>query len=348
MRFFLGCFLFVPALAFAEPVSTSYWIKTEKDITRQFFVQNKNASERIGFLTVTCNSLFEVTYRLTTVKGVLTGRENLSIYASCGEFFENLPNHSWPSQISGAGDLKVASGSNDFDRMDLESMNQINEIFHRSQAIGKSTTNSLHHGKRTEEVYVFIPGVTLSARYYSGLAAQAFLSGRNVIYGTLPGQELYMASGLEKINPGTWLMYAEYLARLARSYGKKVIFIGQSTGAHLAIRMAEMNLVHGIVLAQPLVKNTWAQVGAATAGSWLAFKEESQFALYGMKLTEIPYQKINPEISVRVFLSDYDPFVYNPNTRAWAQSFAPQAKIEVRPLQSLSGLFYGHMNQPSL
>lgn len=329
----------------AQPIRTSFFQSFEKEQNRQFYVQQAGSSQRIDLLNVSCSNLMEVTYQLHNGGRIVSGFESLRQYSSCQEFFDQIHTHPWQRPVSGAEKLVIASQPSEFDHADLQAMTLVNETFHNYEKLQKTTTNSLHHGRKTKEVYVFFPGVTLSARYFYWLATQVFLSGKNVIYGTLPGQEQYpLLEG--KSDSGLWLLYAEYLARLAKSYGEKVILVGQSTGGLLAIRMAEVKLADEIILMQPLIKNTWLHQGSVELGAKLVFKAESQLALNGMKITEMPFQKIDPNIKVQIYFADYDPFVYNPNSKEWIRNFAPHAISKTVPLKSPQDLFMGHMNRP--
>lgn len=211
-------------------------------------------------------------------------------------------------------------------------MGIMNQTFHGPNPKDWQNTRSFHFDKKTKEVYVLIPGIWTDRNYLADLAAIIHAKGHNVLYGTLPGHE-NIPFNADRANPTLWLEYADTLTRFARVYGEKVVIVGQSTGGQLAVRMAERNLAEGIILLQPLIKNTDAFNKNIEAASKF-LRGDNAFAgpfakmfKHALALTHMPYKKLDPSIKVRVHLADMDPIVYNPNTREWVKTYAPQAQI---------------------
>jgi pimeloyl-ACP methyl ester carboxylesterase len=224
-----------------------------------------------------------------------------------------------------------------FDLQDFENLELVNSMFYKD--IARFGTLSLQHGHFTDKVYVFLPGLFLSGQQFLSQAVQKFYLGSNVIVGTYPGQETSALEG-NKNNVGTWLAYTEYITRMARQYGKKVILVGQSTGGELAIRMAEQRLADGLILFQPFLGMNRLKLAAMkylnTYPDWeLGFKIPilKSTALQALKIGNVaqillksPHEKIN--IPVDILVCDNDNVVSPADTLAWAKEYAPQATIQ--------------------
>ena len=230
-----------------------------------------------------------------------------------------------------------------FEVQDQLLMSIVNQTFHGPDPKEWENTRSLHHDSKTNEVYVLIPGIWTDRNYLAGLAAIIHAKGHNVLYGTLPGHES-MPFDANRASPTVWLQYADTLTRYAKVYGDKVVIVGQSTGGQLAVRMAERNLADGIILLQPLIKNTDSfNKNVESAVKFL--RNDNTFMgpfpkmfKHALALTHMPYKKLDPSIKIRVFLADNDPIVYNPNTREWIKAYAPHAEV----LRSSRVWVFGH------
>ena len=146
---------------------------------------------------------------------------------------------------------------------------------------------------------------------------------------------------------GLWLNYADYLSRLAKQYGQEVILVGHSLGGHLAIRLAEENLVQKIILLQPMVGVCPLNRKLMDWGAALPMKEYysvwTKGAQQSIRLTAYTYRPIPSQISVAIYLASRDFAVDNEKTLNWAREFAPQARIFTNPHQHFA---LDHLIQP--
>lgn len=229
-------------------------------------------------------------------------------------------------------------------------MSIMNQTFHGPNPKDWENTRSLHHDKKTAEVYVLIPGIWSDRNYLAGLAENLHAKGHNVLYGTLPGHE-NIPFDANHASPSLWLQYADTFVRYARVYGDKVIIVGQSTGGQLAVRMAERNLAEGIILLQPLIKNT-DEFNKNVESAVKLLRNDDTFVgpfpkmfKHALALTHMPYKKLDPSIKIRVFMADHDPIVHNPGTREWIKTYAPHAEVRKSSMAWVFG--HGDRNESS-
>lgn len=226
-------------------------------------------------------------------------------------------------------------------------MANLNETFYRStKARG---TFSLHHGHQTETVYIFLHGLFGDGAESLKAAKEKFSEGANVIVGTLPGHEKQSLSSADN-SAGVWMEYAEFLGLVARRYGKKVVFIGKSTGANLAVRAAESGHADELVLLQPLFAlNPYLKAGVKT-GRWVprqlrigkspscvvshvlgrskvSIEDVLNAADQAETLAHVDYRPIQAKVPVKIYIADKDPVVSRKAILEWAKTYAPHAKL---------------------
>lgn len=233
-----------------------------------------------------------------------------------------------------------------FVREDREFMEQIHQTFHK--AWPRSGTASLQHGHPTETVYVIIHGLFGDGEESRKTAQKMYAEGANVIIGTLPGHEMRNLKASDN-SAGVWLEYAESLGMIARHYGKKVVFVGKSTGANLAVRAAESGYADQLILIQPMFGLTNYVKAGMRIGELLPKKFKKQengcvtegflgrtganlqdvlnAAQQAETLTHVEYRPLKPSIPVEVYMADKDPVVSRKAIETWAQTYAPQAKL---------------------
>jgi len=224
-----------------------------------------------------------------------------------------------------------------FDKWDQTTMTQINKTFYKN--IDRFGTMSLQHGRPTDTVYVFLPGLYMTGTQFLYAAEFKFWQGSNVIVGTLPGHESNAMKATEN-DIGTWLTYTDFLCDIARRYGKKVIVVGQSTGATLAVRAAESGKADGIVLFQPFFRLTKKISRALGIGNLLPenllnfnigmgnLNDIKKIANEDQRLLLVTKQRIPSEIPVDLYVSDNDSIVSSEESLAWAARYAPHARIQ--------------------
>lgn len=235
---------------------------------------------------------------------------------------------------------------NSFQLQDSELMAGLNKTFHKSPQAGQ--TLSLHHSEKTELVYVFLHGLFGDASESMEAARKKFSEGANVIVGTLPGHENQALKSADN-SAAVWMEYATYLGRVARRYGQRVIFVGKSTGANLAVRAAEEGLADELILIQPLFAlNPYLKAGVEVGRHLLKEKQKKNVGcLMGevlgrnridiedvlnatdqaVTLSRLEYRPLNPQVPVLIYIADRDPVVSQKATRKWVKRFAPQAKF---------------------
>lgn len=242
----------------------------------------------------------------------------------------------------------AASEGPEFLRQDREFMSHIQTTFHK--ASGVSGTRSLHHGHKTETVYIFLHGLFGEADDTMKNAKKKFKEGSNVLVGTLPGHENHQLKEYEN-SAGVWLEYAEYLGLVARRYGKKVIFVGSSTGANLAVRAAESGYADELILIQPLFEfsnyskaglqvgkrlskklrmraDVGCVVGRMLGRDGINLEDVLSAVQQANSLAKLPYRKIPALVPVDIYLAERDPVVSRKAIEKWATDFAPQAKLQ--------------------
>lgn len=327
----------------------------ENSYRRTYYLRWKNGEFRIGFLSANCHKGKEDVYiYFHYYRQAESKYGSRTTNKSCSEFLDQFEKEKDWAQYFYFDDKAPLSElifeESQFDIEDRNWMAHINEVFHGNKSIVNHTTRSLHHGKKTKEVYILLPGIAVWNTYMDELSSKLFFQGSNVIFGALPGQEIRNQKGAfisELAHPAVWLQYAETLSRLAKSYGEKVIFVGQSTGGNLAVRMAEQGLVDGIILLQPLIGTTAVHKSGAYAIDGLLNSKSklvhgfSYMATHALALEKLPYKKLNSTIKIRIYIADYDPVVYSPSTVEWVKNFAPQAEV----VKSTKSFFNGHMDR---
>jgi pimeloyl-ACP methyl ester carboxylesterase len=237
--------------------------------------------------------------------------------------------------------LTKTVAATEFDLQDQANLARLNDVFYRQvQDFG---TLSLQHGKPTDEVYIFLPGLYWSGRQFLDQAMEVFWRGSNVLVTTMPGfdRHVYLAAESE---PAMWLAYTEWVARMARQYGKKVILVGQSTGGQLAIRMAESGLADGLILFEPFlgmrtVTDGLLRFGNKLPDAWLDLriphvqsspKDLLQIGLLDQKLLPLPHRKIASTIFVDITILDNDLVVAPSAIEDWVKLYAPHATVRHR------------------
>ena len=157
--------------------------------------------------------------------------------------------------------------------------------------------------------------------------------------GTLPGHEKINWLAAEN-DVGTWLMYSDFLIDIAHKYGKKVIVVGQSTGANLALRAFGKSKIDGLILFQPffglnkLVESTIA-VAQNIPDRFLNFRfgkynlsEALKLGIEDQRLLQLPYTSIPPEVPVTMYVADFDTVVSTKASLEWAARYAPHSTIK--------------------
>ncbi len=112
----------------------------------------------------------------------------------------------------------------------------------------------LTHPYQTEYVYVYLHGITDSAYQGKDIARSLYLEGHNVLSARLSGHGIDSAN-INNIELADWRADVDNAIRQARPLGRKVILIGLSTGAALAIDKASRspNEIAGIIPEAPAI-----------------------------------------------------------------------------------------------
>lgn len=250
--------------------------------------------------------------------------------------FTEIGDLSCDSYLESKKKLLTNTSPTELDIMDQRLMKLINKSLYKN--IEKMGTMSFQHGHITDEVYVFLPGLYMSGEQFLSEALQKFKQGANVILTTVPGHERQSIDSREN-SVGVWLAYSDYMVKMAKYYGRKVILVGQSTGGLLAVRAVSNNQVDGLILHQPFFAASKGVKAALAIGSLLPefllnfslkkynVKEVLKVGIEDQKLLHTPYENIPANIPVEIFVADNDSVVSNKATLAWAKRFAPHATI---------------------
>jgi pimeloyl-ACP methyl ester carboxylesterase len=238
----------------------------------------------------------------------------------------------------------------EFEQLDAKLMDNLRGKFHPTGDGRHLQTLSLQHGKPTDIVYVFVPGIALSLRYFLQSGLEAFQAGHNVIVGVLPGYEDKSSLRSSAGQAAEWYLYGEALARVAKQYGRKVVFVGMSTGANLAIRAAELGLIDGAILFQPLIATSFWASRVLDVASFIKLPEQSESALqiarHAQALSRVTYTSISRQVRVQVMLSKTDFVVSNSATLQWVKRFAPHAEVSYHPIEDWwDAMIWGHMQR---
>ncbi|MNS88098.1 2-succinyl-6-hydroxy-2,4-cyclohexadiene-1-carboxylate synthase [compost metagenome] len=240
-----------------------------------------------------------------------------------------------------------------FDELDYQMVQNLRKSFYPNPAVNDTLT--FQHGHPTEKVYVFVHGLYSSANYFLNSGIKKFTEGHNVIIATLPGHE-NSNMPTEENNVALWTAYADYLGHMARQYGKKVIFVGQSIGGNISIHAAELGHADELVLIQPylaLTRRIKASMKVASVIPDFALKnipiepapardsnlyEVAEAGKQARLILALPFSKLNPNIPVHIYADRFDAVVSTSAVQDWIPEFAPQSTIEFHSK--------GHMHNP--
>lgn len=240
-----------------------------------------------------------------------------------------------------------------FDELDFEMVQNLNNSFYAD--LQTTGTLTFQHGHPTEKVYVFVPGLYMSAKYFLYSGIRKFTEGNNVIIATLPGHE---GSGMptDENNVALWSAYAEYIGVMARQYGKKVIFVGQSMGGNISVHAAEKGHADELILIQPflglsrsvkaslafaeiLPEPTLKKIPIEPAPSrYSNLFEVAKAGEQARLMLSVPYSKLNTKIPVHIYVDRADGVVSVAAIAKWVSQFAPQSTLEFHA--------NGHMYNP--
>jgi len=240
-----------------------------------------------------------------------------------------------------------------FDEQDYQMVQNLRESFYPKDRTRDTLT--FQHGHPTEKVYVFVHGLYLSANYFLNTGIKKFTEGHNVIIATLPGHE-YDNMPPDENNVALWTAYSDYLGRMARHYGKKVIFVGHSIGGNISIHAAESGFADELILIQPflaLTRRIKASIRVASVIPELALRkipiepaptrdsnlyEVAEAGKQAKLILSLPFSKLNPNIPVHIYADRFDAVVSTSAVRKWIPEFAPQSTLEFHS--------EGHMHNP--
>jgi pimeloyl-ACP methyl ester carboxylesterase len=232
--------------------------------------------------------------------------------------------------------LPLLGADTEFDERDFNHISRLNKLFYKKT--NPFGTLTFQHGRITDKVYVFLPGLFMHGRTHLWMARTKFAEGSNIILGTLPGHENDQIQASEN-KAESWLEYSIYLVRMARSYGHRVIVVGHSLGGSLAIRTAELGLVDGLILFQPFLALT-AGIRATLNFSKVVSKPMIDWNAYGSKVAEAadlgreaaklvaePFKQLDTKITVEMTVALNDSIVSPEAALNWANKFAPRTSI---------------------
>gem|GEM_PF-7016641 len=241
----------------------------------------------------------------------------------------------------------------DYDERDHQLIDNLNKAFYPK--IERLGTVTFQHGQRTKKVYVFLPGLYLSSDYYLNYGIKEFYNGNNVIVATLPGHERWNLPNDENAL-AYWVAYADYIGRIARFYGEKVIYVGHSTGGNLAIHAAESGQADELILYQPLIGLSKKVKSALKVTDYLPkstfdfdiskysvdpFNNLAEIISTGKEARlalSLPFKKLKNDIPVKMYL-DWDDFTVDSSAAVeWSKQYAPHTLIQFHSL--------GHMYKP--
>jgi esterase/lipase len=121
----------------------------------------------------------------------------------------------------------------------------------------------LVHPEKTEFVYVYLHGITDSAFQGKDIARVLFNQGHNVFSARLTGHGIDSAN-INRFKLEDWRRDVDEAIARARGVGQKIILVGLSTGADLAIDKAyrEPGTIDGLVMLAPAIgiKNVLARL----------------------------------------------------------------------------------------
>jgi pimeloyl-ACP methyl ester carboxylesterase len=224
-------------------------------------------------------------------------------------------------------------------------LDEINQRFYREARI--AGTSAFTHGKKTKIAVLLVHGLFMNETFFSESVPAIFDQGFNVFNLTLPGHERGQRGSAES-DFKKWSLYLEAMLELAHTQGEKVIVIGHSMGAGLALLASQKKLVDGLVLFQPALQVTHFAKGLALIGSeWRRFRAEDprlQF-MVGTAQTAFEFFKSIPDLS-QIPLS-VPTLLYSSNLDVIVSSAAQLKFAELNPTQiELVRHFQVHMYNP--
>lgn len=309
-----------------SPYESTSWKTTGTDF---LYVKNESNPEIRKMARVECAQIDGKPTLKLSHHGPRTNRWITRLFTEIGDL-------SCDNYLESKKKLLTNASPTELDIMDQRLMKLINRSLYKN--IEKMGTMSFQHGHITDEVYVFLPGLYMSGNQFLSEALEKFKQGANVILTTVPGHERQSIDSRENA-VGVWLAYSDYMVKMAKYYGKKVILVGQSTGGLLAVRTVSKNQVDGLILHQPFFATSKGIKAALAIGSLLpesllnfALKEYNvnealKVGIEDQKLLDTPYENIPSNIPVEIFVADNDPIVSTKATLEWAKRFAPHATI---------------------
>ncbi len=140
--------------------------------------------------------------------------------------------------------------------MDLEEELQV-EKKHRSQFFLARGPGGQY--KQTEYVFVVFHGLSMSPMVMSAVANRIHSQGHNVLSLRLANHFENPRKKLDSVTYQQWLDQVDEVSEHIHLFGKKVIFVGHSTGSLMSIYGAFKNkdTIAGLFLMSPAIKLTW-------------------------------------------------------------------------------------------
>jgi pimeloyl-ACP methyl ester carboxylesterase len=244
----------------------------------------------------------------------------------------------------------------EFEKQDFELMREMNQGMLKTPS--DYGTFSLHHGHKTNKVFVYIHGFMKNSEWFLKSAEEMYYQGHNVLLLTLPGFENQMVGKGPFANQ--WISYTEISALVAQKYGDEVIVVGHSLGGNLALRLAEQGLTQKLILIHPLIKTTEMARSTFNFSRKLSYKNQNLLGFITsigfrkgtkvqellplvtevLKIERLPFPPFSQDLKTFVFISHIDYAASTSATISFLKKYLPHAQVKYN--------YSTHMSEPSL